>query len=53
MTKGHAGRSLKSLTLKWLVMLAALDVAVVLAFVAPPSSSAAHCWAQWLSLAAW
>lgn len=35
MTKGNADRSLKSQNMKWLVMLASLDVLVVLVFTAP------------------
>ena len=35
MSKGSSDRSLKSLNMKWLVALASLDVAVVLAFLTP------------------
>lgn len=41
MTKGAADRSLKSLNMKWLVMLAGLDIVVVLVFLAPELISGA------------
>ena len=44
MSRSLADRSLKSLNMKWLVMLASLDIAVVLAFLAPELISGAS-WA--------